>query len=257
MSYDNDNEVMEFTIAVSIDMEARTLSHSLFGTFIITEDNTLVTDNPTCTHENKSFVYSEAPTCTSEGYNLYVCNDCNLEISVIVEKLPHSINDFGFCPECGYTPENENTFYCTDQMYSNTGWKSFTLCDNTLTLTIGGTDDTFPFYYLRSNDIIVFNANGMRIVIKLNYEEEKTAEFATAETMGTEITSLATYRLIDSDTSFEVYGCSDSYFAIAYNFIGCDIPVSLLVNIDFVTGILNVADEMAYHINADGTLYLV
>lgn len=58
-----------------------------------------------CVHESTATNMTAVPTCTVEGLNTTVCNDCGGFVSsVVIPALGHDIVD-GICARCGYTDQ--------------------------------------------------------------------------------------------------------------------------------------------------------
>ena len=53
-----------------------------------------------CTHENKYIVDQREPTCTTEGYVMYRCDECKTGITETIGLLDHNYEN-GICTNCG------------------------------------------------------------------------------------------------------------------------------------------------------------
>lgn len=73
-----------------------------------------------CEHKNLNFVSRVAPTCYSQGYDIYCCGDCNAECFLNkTQKLTHDYSYFVTQPTCitnGYTTAVCNNCYYEEQI---------------------------------------------------------------------------------------------------------------------------------------------
>ncbi len=64
-------------------------------------------------HTPGKLINSETPTCTSYGYNEYICSNCNIEFRDYLEKLGHTFENTTTVTEPTCTTEGELYGYCT------------------------------------------------------------------------------------------------------------------------------------------------